>query len=198
MNQLTALSSLICKSVDELAINIDAISSQLEAASEHIVNTLLNDGKLLICSNSYAAPFGEILTTSLMHQQAFERPSLPALNLSIDSTTISAIGNNGNHHNVYAKQVRAIGRKGDCLITLSIEGNCSNLVQAIQIAHEKEINVVAISGFLNGKITETLQQKDKEVTLHAQSLTNAMELMLVSVNGLCRKIESQLFGIPLE
>lgn len=198
MNDLSALSSLMCKSVDELAVNINQISEQIESASEHATTTLLNDGKILICSNSFAAPFAQVLTTSLMHQQAFERPSLPAINVGADATTISAISNNGSQHNAFAKQLRAIGREGDCLIALSIDGNCSNIVQAIQTAHEKGIKVITINGFSQGKVKAVILPQDKEILLNAQSLTNAMELMLLSVNALCRKIESQLFGIPLE
>lgn len=198
MNKLSALANLMCRSVDDLAINIDSISSQIEGVSELIVNTLLNDGKLLICSNGYASPFGEILTTSLMHQQAFERPSLPAINLSLDATTISAIANNTNPQVVYSRQIRAIGREGDCLITLSTDGNCSNLIQAVESAHEKNINVASINGLANAKLAEKMKGDDRGVNLNAKSLTNTMELMLLTVNALCRKIESQLFGIPLE
>jgi len=194
MSELSPLSNYLCEAIDSAAANIEPISTQLEQACDQITETLLNDHKLIICGNGHSAPIAALLTTSLMHQQEFERPSLPAINISIDSTTISAIAKDGNYHHVYSKQIRAIGNKGDTLVALSIDGNCSNIVQAIQIAHEKEINVITLTGFEEGKMSAVMQGEDIEIQLLSHSVARTMEAQLLAVNALCHQIEDQLFG----
>lgn len=190
-----SISNYLCDAIDSAASNIDKFSHHLNDACELITEALLADRKLIICGNGYSSPLGSLLTTCLMHQQEFERPSLPAINLSIDSTTISAIAKDGNYHQAYAKQIRAIGNQGDILIALSVDGNCSNIVQAIQTAHEKEIPVVTIIGFNDGKISAMKEGQDVEIKLYADSVARAMESQLLAVNALCHQIENHLFGM---
>lgn len=196
MSELSPITDYLCNAVDSAANNIERMSHSLERASELVIASLLNDKKLIVCGNGYSAPIASVLTTSLMHQQDFERPSLPAINISIDSTTISAIAKDGNYHNVYAKQIRAIGQEGDTLIALSIDGNCSNIVQAIQTAHEKNIQIISLCGFTQGNMSAVIQPQDVEVLLEASSVSRAMEAQLFAANALCHQIECQLFGAP--
>jgi len=194
MSELSPITNYLCEAIDSAAQNIDSIAHAIEAACEIITNTLLNDKKLIVCGNGYSAPIASLLTTYFMHQQEFERPSLPAINISIDSTTISAIAKEGSYHDVYAKQLRAIGSHGDTLIALSIDGNCSNIVQAIQSAHEKEIRVITVIGFSDGKISAVRHEDDIEVVLAAESVARATEAQLLAINAMCHQIENQLFG----
>lgn len=196
MPDLSPISSYLCEAVDCAAQHIGQIAPPISSACDLITNTLLNDRKLIVCGNSYSAPMASLLTTCLMHQQEFERPSLPAINISIDSTTISAIAKDGNYHDVYAKQIRAIGNPEDILVALSIDGNCSNILQAIQTAHEKSIHVITIIGYEDGKLSAVRQGGDIEIQLFCSSVARAMEAQLLTVNALCHQIESQLFGNP--
>jgi len=194
MSELSPLSNYLCDAIDSAAANIEPISNSLEDACDLITQTLLNDHKLIVCGNGHSSPIASLLTTCLMHQQEFERPSLPAINISTDSTTISAIAKDGNYHHIYSKQIRSIGNEGDTLVALSIDGNCSNIVQAIQAAHEKNIKVITMIGFEDGKISAVKQGEDIEVQLHSSSVARAMEAQLLAVNALCHQIENQLFG----
>lgn len=192
--ELSLTTQYLCEAVDSLASNIEQISNSLDEACHLITQTLLSDHKLIICGNGHSAPISGLLTTCFMHQLEFERPSLPAINISIDSNTISAIAKDGNYHHSYAKQIRALGNEGDVLIALSIDGNCSNIVQAIQTAHEKNIKVITIIGFSTGKMSAIKQGDDIEILLETSSVARAMEAQLVTANTLCHQIENQLFG----
>ena len=196
MSELSPITNYLCDAIDTAAGNIETISKGLEEGSQKIIDSLLNDKKIIICGNGYAAPIAALLTTSLMHQQDFERPSLPAINISIDSTTISAIAKDGNYHNVYAKQLRAIGQEGDTLVAISIDGNCSNVVQAIQTAHEKRIHVLTLCGNTQGKITAVIQQPDTEIAMNCSNMPRATESLLLTANALAHQIDCQLFGAP--
>ncbi|KZY84864.1 hypothetical protein A3743_03740 [Oleiphilus sp. HI0072] len=194
MSELSPLSNYLCEAVDSAAANLEALSENLEQACDLITQTLLSDKKLIICGNGLSGPIASLLTTCLMNQQEFERPSLPAINISIDSTTISAIAKDGNYNLSYAQQIRAIGFEGDTLIALSIDGNCSNIVQAIQTAHEKDIKVITLIGHKDGKISAIKQGQDVEIQLNTNSIARAMEAQLMAVNAVCHQIENQLFG----
>jgi len=194
MNELSPLSNYLCEAIDSAASHIEQIAPTLNDACNLISQSLLSDRKLIICGNGYSAPIASLLTTCLMHQQEFERPSLPAINISTDSATISAIASNGNYHEVYSKQIRAMGNEGDTLVALSIDGNCSNIIQAIQTAHEKDIHVITIIGFEDGKISAVKQGDDVEILLSTNSVARSMESQLLTVNALCHQIENQLFG----
>lgn len=195
MSELSPITQYLCEAIDASAQNLEQVAAQIEIACATITETLLNDRKLIICGNGYSAPMASLLTTCLMHQQEFERPSLPAINISIDSTVISAIAKDGNYHQTYAKQIRALGHEGDTLIALSIDGNCSNIVQAIQTAHDKNIKVVTIIGQEGGKISALKQHYDVEIMLYTHSVARSLEVQLLTVNTLCHQIESQLFGM---
>lgn len=193
--ELSPITQYLCEAIDASAQNLERIAVQIEIACATITETLLNDRKLIICGNGYSAPMASLLTTCLMHQQEFERPSLPAINIAIDSTVISAIAKDGNYHQTYAKQIRALGHEGDTLIALSIDGNCSNIVQAIQTAHDKNIKVVTIIGQEGGRISALKQHYDVEIMLYTHSVARSLEVQLLTVNTLCHQIESQLFGM---
>lgn len=195
MTELSPITQYLCEAIDASACHLDLIAPQLEFACTTITQSLLNDKKLIICGNGYSAPMAALLTTCLMHQQEFERPSLPAINISIDSTTISAIAKDGNSHQIYAKQIRTLGAEGDTLVALSIDGNCSNIVQAIQTAHDRNISVVTIIGQEGGKISALKQQGDVEIMLYSKSVARTLESQLLVVNTLCYQIESQLFSM---
>lgn len=192
--QLSLTANYLCEAVDSIAANIETISESLDNACQLVTNTLLNDHKLIICGNGHSAPIASLLTTCFMHQLEFERPSLPAVNISIDSTTISAIAKDGNYHHSFAKQIRALGTEGDTLIALSIDGNCGNIVQAIQTAHEKGIKVITIIGFSEGKMSAIKQGEDIEILLETQTVARAMEAQMVTANAMCHQIENHLFG----
>lgn len=192
--ELSPIDQYLCDAIDSAAAHIHDIAPRIQEACDQITTTLLNDRKLIVCGNGYSAPMAALLTTCLMHQQEFERPSLPAINISIDSTTISAIAKDGNYHNVYAKQLRAIALEGDTLVALSIDGNCSNIVQAIQTAHEKNMQVITLTGYSDGKMSAVMHEHDIEIQLYSESVTRAMEAQLLAINAMCHHIESQLFG----
>lgn len=197
MSNLTPLTNYLCGAIDLVAENIEALSEQIDSASNLLLQCLLNDGKILVCGNAFAAPIAQLLTTSLMHQHEFERPGLPAINIATDSTTLSAISADSHNNQVFSKQLKAVGREGDCLIALSVDGNCSSIIQAIKTAQEKGISVLVITGFEKGELSG-MSQLDNEIALHASSLSTALELMLLASNGLCRSLESKLFGVPLD
>lgn len=194
MTDLAPITNYLCEAIDTTAANIERISSRIELACSLLTQTLLNDRKIIICGNGLSNPIGSILSTSLLNQQEFARPSLPAINLSLDPTCILSISKTNSQHQIFANQISAIGAEADTLIALSIDGNCGNIIQAIQAAHEKNINVIIITGFNTGKATAILQSDDIEISIDSNSVARVLEIQLLIVNSLCHQLDATLFG----
>ena len=194
MTDLAHITNYLCESIDSTADNIENISPNIELACSKLTETLLNDHKILVCGNGLSNPIGSILSTSLLNQQEFARPSLPTVNLSLDPTSILSISKSNSHHQIFANQINAIGSMGDTLVALSIDGNCSNIIQAIQAAHEKDINVIIISGLKSEKVSAILQSDDINIQIDSQSVARVIEIQLLVVNSLCHQLEATLFG----
>lgn len=196
MSQLSPMTNYLCNAIDSTAEYIQDIAIELEAASETIVTSLLEDKKILVCGSGFAAPIAQILTTGLMDQHEFERPGLPAINLSSNAVTLSAMTKNQDNNLVFAKQIRAIGAEGDCLIAFALDSNAEDIQRAIENAKDKGMRVVFFNG--GDKLTaKGIKNQTKEVCFKTENLSRSMELALLSVNTLIRSVESRLFGIPL-
>tara|TARA_R110001592_G_scaffold140266_6_gene361065 strand:+ start:4112 stop:4705 length:594 start_codon:yes stop_codon:yes gene_type:complete len=194
MTDLAPITNYLCEAIDTTAANIEHISAEIEHACSVITQTLLNDRKILICGNGLSNPIGSILSSSLLNQQEFARPSLPAINLSLDPTCILSISKSNSQHQVFSNQINAIGTEGDTLIALSIDGNCGNIIQAVQAAHEKNIHVIIITGFKAGKSSAILQSDDINIKIDSESVARILEIQLLVVNCLCHQLDATLFG----
>ena len=110
MTDLAPITNYLCEAIDTTAANIENISPCIDDACAKLTETLLSDNKILVCANGLSNPIGSILSTSLLNQQEFARPSLPTFNLSLDPTSILSISKSNSHHQIFANQISAIGR----------------------------------------------------------------------------------------
>lgn len=163
-------------------------------ASQVIVHALLNEKKVLTCGNGISAAQAQIFTASLINRFEQERPSLPAFNIGADFTTQTAIGSDSNFNDIYAKQIRALGHAGDVLVLLTSTGKASNLLQAISAAHDKEMQVIALTAGDGGDVAALLDQHDIELRVPSVAKPRIHEVHLLSLFCLCDLIDQQLFG----
>lgn len=163
-------------------------------ASQVIVNALLNEKKILTCGNGISAAQAQIFTACLINRFEQERPSLPALNLGADFTTQTAIASAYSANDIYAKQIRALGHRGDVLLLLTSSGKSSNLLQAISAAHDKDMQVIALTANDGGDIAALLDANDIELRVPLASKPRIHEVHLLTLFCLCDLIDQQLFG----
>lgn len=167
---------------------------QMEPVADAMVGALLRDGKLMACANGSANILAQYFCTTLLNRLEHDRPALPALNLGADATTYSAICRDNRFNDTFSRQVRALGKPGDLLFVVVDDGHKANLIQAIQAAHDREMEVVVLSAREKSDITSLLHPEDHELALNNLSVAEAPALMLLIVNGLCRLIDQKLFG----
>lgn len=172
----------------------ETLLEDIAATSELLVNCLLNDGKILTCGNGASAALAQIFTNNLLHRFERDRPSLPTINLGCSLPNITSIANEQHINDIFAKELRAYGQSNDVLVVLSSSGNPSNLVQAVQAAHDKNMTVIALTGRDGGSISALIDENDKEILVPSDSRTRIHEVHLLIIFCLCDLIDEQLFG----
>lgn len=163
-------------------------------SSERMVAALLNDKKIMTCGNGRSANNAQLLSSSLLNRFERERPSLPAIALTADLTTITAIAAESQFDDVFAKQLRALGQSGDILVVYSDCGPSLNIVKAVKCAHDKDIGVIALTGKDGGAISPLLNERDLELRVPSNSSARIHEVHSLISHCLCDLIDHQIFG----
>lgn len=169
----------------------------IEQASDSMVQALLSGGKILSCGNGGSAGDAQHFSSELLNRFERERPSLPAIALTTDSSTVTSIANDYSYNEIFSKQIRALGNTGDVLLAISTSGNSANVVQAIQAAHDREMRVVALTGRNGGDMASLLLPDDIEIRVPSMVTARIQEVHLLAIHCLCDLIDWQLFG-PME
>jgi D-sedoheptulose 7-phosphate isomerase len=155
---------------------------------------LFADGRILACGNGGSAADAQHFAAEMVGRFERERPELPAIALTVDSSILTAVANDYSFDQVFAKQVRALGRKGDVLLAFSTSGNSSNVVAAIDAAREREMHVVALTGKGGGRIGELLGEGDVHVCVPHDRTARIQEVHLTILHCLCDAIDRTLLG----
>lgn len=184
-------------SIETKQQSVMELAPVIEQASDSMVNALLNGGKILSCGNGGSAGDSQHFSSELLNRFERERPSLPAIALTTDSSTVTSIANDYSYNEVFSKQIRALGNEGDVLLAISTSGNSANVVQAIQAAHDRDMRVVALTGKNGGDMASLYLPNDIEIRVPSNVTARIQEVHLLVIHCLCDLIDWQLFG-PLE
>lgn len=182
---------------DSIQIKInsaDSILNIVAEASEEIVQALLEGQKILTCGNGGSACDALHFSSEMLNRFKQERPSLPAIALTADMPTLTAIANDYHYNEIFAKQIRAIGADKDILLAITTSGNSPNIINAIKAAHDKGMVVIALTGHDGGKLVENLHEKDIEIRVPAFDTARIQETHLLIIHCICDIIDYRLFG----
>lgn len=171
----------------------EALPDAISKATQVMVQSLLNGNKILTCGNGGSAANAQQLASCLINRFEIERPSLPALALTADSTVLTAISNDYHHDEVFSKQVRALGQAGDILLVLSTSGNSKNIIKAMEAALTRDMNIIALTGKDGGEMAGLLGVQDVEIRIPSQRTVRIQEGHLLTVHCLCDLIDQVLF-----
>jgi D-sedoheptulose 7-phosphate isomerase len=169
----------------------EQLAPLIAQASHCIVEALLNEKKVLTCGNGISAAHAHIFTANLMNSLEQERPSLPAISLGTD---VISNADNANTNDMYAKQIRTLGQAGDVLLLVTTTGTAGNLLQAISAAHDKQMQVIALTGRDGGDVAALLDAQDIELRVPVTAKHRIHEVHLLTLFCVCDLIDQQLFG----
>ena len=171
------------------------LAQPLANASERMVQCLMKEGKILSCGNGGSAADAQHFAAELLNRFEMERPPLAAMSLSTDTSTLTSIANDYDFNDVFSKQVRALGQPGDLLLAISTSGNSPNVLQAIEAAHDRQMDVIALTGKKGGKIAALLGPNDVHVCVPADRTARIQEVHLLCLHCMCDAIDCLLLGV---
>ena len=173
---------------------LNKLGTTLELASQKIVETLINDKKILTCGNGGSAGDAQHFSSEMLNRFERERPALPAIALTTDTSTLTSIANDYHYNQVFAKQISALGQRGDLLLVYTSSGHSDSIIQAVKRAHEKQMHVIALTGKDGGLLASILNNVDIELRVSSDSTARIQETHLLITHCLCDLIDHQLFG----
>lgn len=166
----------------------------IEISSQRLVAALLDEKKIFSCGNGGSAGDAQHFSSEMVNRFERERPALPAIALTTDTSTLTSIANDYDFDEVFSRQIKALGQEGDILIVYTTSGNSANIVKAVGTAHDKSIPVIAITGKDGGNLAPLLGEADIEIRVPSQSTARIQEVHLLITHCLCDLIDHQLFG----
>jgi D-sedoheptulose 7-phosphate isomerase len=182
---------------DSIAVkqqSLEVLIEPIHRAGEAMVNSLLKNGKILSCGNGGSAGDAQHFSAELLNRFEKERPGLPAMALTTDSSTLTAIANDYSYEEIFSKQVSALGQAGDVLLAISTSGNSANVAAAMKAAQEREMLTIVLSGNDGGTMAGLLGEQDIEIRVPSNRTARIQEVHLVVIHCLCDFIDTQLFG----
>jgi D-sedoheptulose 7-phosphate isomerase len=171
-----------------------ALAQPIAQAVELMFTALSNGNKILACGNGGSAAHAQHFAAALIGRFERERLPLPAVALTGDAAILTSIGNDYNFQEIFGKQVQAFGQPGDILLAISTSGNCANVRAAVDVALEREMRIVALTGRGGGAVGKQIFDADVHICVPHERSARIMEVHLLTIHCLCDGIDVALFG----
>lgn len=156
---------------------------------------LARGGKILFAGNGGSAADAQHLAAEFVNRFLLERPPLPALALTTDTSVLTAVGNDYGFDHVFEKQVLALGQRGDVLVAISTSGNSSNLVHALRAARERGLSTVGLTGQGGGEMAPFC---DTLLMVPGKHTPLVQEVQIAAGHMLCQLVDYYLFEAVME
>jgi len=195
MEQSQRIARIFEDSLDSIRNAANLIAPQIEEASFLMIRSLLDGGKILVCGNGGSAADAQHFTAEMLNRFEMERPPLPAIALTTDTSTLTSIANDYTYQEVFAKQVQALGQPKDALLVITTSGNSDNLSRAVNAAHEKDMRCVALNGKSGGGLSKLLTQGDVNIIVPGASTARIQEIHGIVIHCFCDLIDRHWLGI---
>ena len=167
--------------------NLEALIQAIDA----IAGAFRNGNKLVLFGNGGSAADAQHIAAEFVNRFRIERPPLPAIALTTDTSALTSIANDYDYSEVFAKQVRALGKAGDIAMAISTSGNAANVIAAVEVCREFKIATVGLTGGtggkLAGKVDHLLRVSDSKNTARIQ------ETHILVGHVICELVDAQLF-----
>lgn len=182
---------------ESIQTKIDAceiLPVDVERAGQVMAQSIINENKILICGNGGSAADAQHFASELLNKFEIERPALPAIALTTDSSTLTSIANDYSYSEIFSKQVRALGQSGDVLLAISTSGQSPNIIKAIEAALSRNMIIVALTGKDGGDISGLLSTNDVEICVPSYRTARIQEIHLLVIHCLCDYIDQCIFS----
>jgi len=194
MPPLQRIENHFTASIEAKQRTLETMGPRIVQAAEHLAERLRQGGKILACGNGGSAADAQHFAAELVNRFEIERPGLPAIALTTDSSALTSIANDYAFEQIFARQVRALGRRGDVLLAISTSGHSPNVLAAINAARELGMVTVALTGRDGGRMASQLDGESLEIRVAANATARIQEVHILIIHCLCDLVDQRLFG----
>jgi D-sedoheptulose 7-phosphate isomerase len=165
-------------------------ASSLILLAEKIASAFTGDRKLMLCGNGGSAADAQHLAAEFVNRFLLERPPLPALALTTDTSIITAVGNDYSFDEIFSKQIKALGLEGDILLAISTSGNSKNVLLAARDARARGIYVAGLMGGDGGELKGLV---DLALVVKSDVTARIQESHILAGHIICQLVDHILF-----
>lgn len=185
--------------METAARNFDALQQlapQIEAAVNASIQSIADGGKIIWCGNGGSAADAQHMAAELVGRYKEERAALPSIALTVDTSALTAIGNDYGFDHVFSRQLSGLGNKGDVLIAISTSGNSRNIIEALNVAKNLGITSIGLTGHGGGAMKDLC---DIWIGVPSNQTNHIQEMHLAVEHYLCGAVEQafKTTGRPL-
>lgn len=168
----------------------DSHADAVARAADLLIETIRAGGKLLIFGNGGSAADAQHIAAELVNRLNYDRPPIAAIALTTDTSILTSVANDASFTELFERQVRALGRKGDAVIAISTSGNSPNVLKAAEAARQLGIKIVALAGRNGGRLAPLA---DVALVVESVSTQRVQETHITIAHILCELIEDALY-----
>src|SRR6188768_2837220 len=172
----------------------EVMAEPIARAAALMTDCLFADARILACGNGGSAADAQHFAAELVGRFERERPGLPAIALTTDTSALTAIANDYDYDRVFSKQVEALGTEGDFLLAISTSGNSKNVIEAMKAAQARKLHVIALTGRDGGAMGRMCGPRDFHLNVAHQRTMRVQEVHLLVVHCLCEVVDNVIFG----
>ena len=163
----------------------------LEQISREILKAYKAGGKLLLCGNGGSAADAQHIAAEFVNRFMIERPPLPAMALTTDTSVITSIGNDYNFDQIFLKQIKALGKEGDIAWGISTSGNSPNVLKALKEAKKMGLKTIGLTGKDGGKMAKMV---DYLLNVESDVTARIQETHITLSHVICELVDIKLFN----
>ncbi len=178
-------------SLKQAILTDDAFMAQLNDIISLCIATYRAKGKILLCGNGGSAADAQHLAAEFVNRFSFDRPALPAISLTTDTSVLTSICNDYDFEQIFSRQVEAHGQPGDILFAISTSGHSENILAAVQQAKRKGLHVVGLTGATGGKLAPLC---DYCMKVPSTKTPRVQEVHILLGHIICAGVERELFS----
>ena len=194
MDIQSRISQNFIESIEEKKKAQATLVASIAEAIQTMVTSLQRGNKILACGNGGSAADAQHFSAELLNRFERERQPLAALALTTDSSTLTSIGNDYDFAQIFSKQIKGLGQEGDVLLAISTSGNSANVIDAVNVAQEKKMRVIGLTGGSGGALSATLRPEDTLISVPSKKTARIQEVHLLCLHCFCDGIDAVLLG----
>jgi len=194
MNLASHIRAHFDESIELKRRTAELLAPQIARAGEALAAALKEGNKVLACGNGGSAADSQHFAAEIVGRFERERPGMPAVALTTDTSAITAIANDYSYDVVFSKQVESLGRAGDFLLGISTSGNSKSVVEAIRAAQARAMRVIALTGRDGGAMAKMLGPQDFHLNVAHSRTMRVQEVHLLVIHCLCDAVDNVIFG----